>query len=321
MGNASLIIARWLNVGAPVHAIALSGDGVHLLIGAEHGLFMMDRWGHFRFRYSQPDLSFVAVALAPDLSLGVAAQRTGELLLSETAWLALDKEARDWQEPIRVEPNDIHTLSCAPQAGIIAVGHLGPALTVIDLAGHQRWRRHPNDHNPTDGRTWSVALNPDATTLYVGSCGSARHLLAALDAATGAPQVGVRPTQGVSALATLPSPLAVAAILNDSYEGRVVAYQTDLRHSAWEYVCEPGERATTIVTNLEAGLLAIGTNAGSVSLLSALSGRLLARIDALDSTVHSLAIAGGRYLAAGLEDGQIAYLEYTPARLEEEIEL
>jgi hypothetical protein len=86
-------------------------------------------------------------------------------------------------------------------------------------------------------------------------------------------------------------------------------------------VCESGERATAIATDLAANLLAIGTNTGTVSLLSALSGRLLARIDSLDSTVHTLAITGGRYVAAGLADGQIAYLEYTPARVEEEIEL
>lgn len=330
MNEASLTIARWMRLGAPVHAVALSGDGRHVLVGTEHDLRLLDRWGNEHFRRSQPpapgtvvepDMPFSLVALAPDLSLGLAALRAGELYRMDFAWQG-DTVSVHWQqEPIRVEPNDLYSLSLAPEAEVIALGHLGPALTVLDTQGRQRWRRHPQDHNPTDGKTWAVALSPDGETLYVGSSGAARHLLAALDSSTGALKAGQRPAQRVTALAPLPAPLAVAAVHSDVNECRLVAYVPDLREESWQYAVGMGARITALVSDPVEDLVAIGSNTGHVVLLQASSGAYLAQDDTLGSAVLSLSVADGRYLVAGLQNGQMFYLEYTPAVLEEEFEL
>lgn len=330
MNEASLTIARWMRLGAPVHAVALSGDGRHILVGTEHDLRLLDRWGNEHFRHSQPpapgtvvelDMPFSLVALAPDLSLGLAALRAGKLYRIDFAQQG-DAVTVHWQqEPIRVEPNDLYSLSLAPVAEVIALGHLGPALTVLDTQGRQRWRRHPADHNPTDGKTWAVALGLDGETLYVGSSGAARHLLAALDTSTGVPKAGCRPAQRVTSLASLAAPLAVAAVLSDMSGCQLVAYTSDLQKEAWRHAVRAGGRITALVSDPEADLLAIGTNTGRVSVLRASTGAYLAEDDTLGSTVLSLSMADGRYLVAGLQDGRVFYLEFTPAALEEEFEL
>ncbi len=49
-GRMRLRLARFHRVGAAVHAVALSGDGEHLLVGSELGLRLIDRRGNVRYR-------------------------------------------------------------------------------------------------------------------------------------------------------------------------------------------------------------------------------------------------------------------------------
>lgn len=328
MADATLTLVRWLRVKAPVHAVALAGDGRHLLAGSEHDLRLLDLWGNVRFRYFDPpapgtaverDLPCRVVALRPDtLAVALAGLRTGALYRLDLTWQDEDVEA--WPELIRAEANDIYSLSYAPSNDLLAIGHLGPALTVIDLDGHQRWRRHPDDHNATDGKTWAVALSPDGLQLYAGSSGSARHRLVALNAANGGVLSGVILPAPVTLVAGLSSPLAVVAALNFPEECQIAAYGADFRQEpAWRYVSEADERFTALATDPAAGLVVLGTDTGCVVVLDARSGRQLAQEDSLRSAVLSLAVAGGRYITAGLQDGQIAYLEYAPP--EEEVGL
>jgi hypothetical protein len=327
MAEATLTLVRWLRVGAPVHAVALAGDGRHLLAGSEHDLRLLDLWGNVRFRYFEPaapgtaverDLPCRVVCLRPDtLAVALAGFRAGALYRLDLTWH--DENVEVWPDLIRNEANDIHDLSYAPGNDLVAIGHLGPALTVIDLDGQQRWRRHPDDHNATDGKGWVVALSPDGQQLYAGSSGSARHRLVILNAASGSLLAGAILPAPITLVAGLPAPLTVAAVLNFPEESQLVVYGTDLRKPAWSYVPETDGRVTALAADQAADLVVIGTNAGSVVVLDATSGRELVRDDSLHSTVLSLAIAGGRYIAVGLQDGQVAYLEYAPP--EEEVQL
>jgi outer membrane protein assembly factor BamB len=190
----------------------------------------------------------------------------------------------------------------------------------MDTEGRQRWRRHPDDRNPTDAKTWAVAFSLDGSTLFIGSSGAARHVLAALDATNGTRKTALRPDGRVMAMAPLPPPLGVLAQLSEPDGSRLVAYPADLQHTAWEFGTKMSGRITAIATDAISGLAALGTTMGHLALLDAETGRLLAENKTLGSTVLSIAVAGGCYVVAGLQDGQIAYLEYSPAR-EEEIEV
>jgi WD40 repeat protein len=107
-------------------------------------------------------------------------------------------------------------------------------------------------------------------------------------------------------------------VLNFPDDCQVVAYGSDLRREpAWRYTPATDEQVTALAIDPDAALVVFGTNSGSVTVLDAGSGRQLVRNDSLRSTVLSLAVAGGRYIAAGLQDGQVAYLEYAPQ--EEEV--
>ena len=78
-----LRLTRFHRVGAAVHAVALSGDGEHLLVGSEHGLHLIDRRGNVRYRLGANAGAFNAVALSPGLDAGLAMERAGRLLPAE----------------------------------------------------------------------------------------------------------------------------------------------------------------------------------------------------------------------------------------------
>jgi outer membrane protein assembly factor BamB len=261
-------------------------------------------------------MPFAAVSLAPSLDVALAVKRTGEVLRLDMVWQQEDVDI--WPQKIYAEPDDVYSFSLAPDAKLLALGHLGPALTVLSVTGELRWRRHPDDHNPTDGKTWAVALSHDGSTMFVGSSGGTRYMLAALDAADGSLKSGIRCAERVLHVACLPAPLSVAAVLTGPHECRLAGFSHDLRQIAWERACGLGEHATALAADPISGLVALGTNTGAVYILDAQSGEVLAQKDDLASTVLALSVTGGRYLAAGLQDGQIAYLEYAPP-VEEEL--
>lgn len=323
MADGSLKVIHVTRVGWPVHAVALSGNGNHLLIGTEHDLRLMDPWGNERLRHAhlpppgsstEPDMPFHAVALAPDLAMGLAVQRTTGKLYRLEITLEGDVVVRAGlsDTPLRPEPIDVYSLAFDAGTGLIAIGHVGPALTMWDSRGGQRWRQHPQDHNATSGKTWAVALSSDSATLYAGSSGVGRYILGAMDAATGLVRAAQRLQAPITGLAPLPEPLAVGAAVNDRYAARVIAYAADLSDEAWSYEAGYGERVTALATDPSAELLAVGTNAGVLMMLDALTGEPLAVDASLGSAVLSLSLAAGRYLAAGLQDGRLFYLEYTP---------
>ncbi len=300
--------AEAMRSDAPVHAVALSGDGRHLFVASEHDFRVIDPRGNLRFTYA--GLPFNLVALAGNW--GVATQRSGQLYRFDISYEDGKPQLTWHDQELCNEPSDIYSVSVADEARLIAVGHYGPALTVMDANGRLQWRRHPYDRNPTDGQTWAVALHPQGDILFAGCSSAAKPVLARLDAHTGAVQQGARLAQRVVALAILPSPLAVAAILSDGEGSAVVGYGDALQSSAWMFESESWERFTALAVDQQASLVAAGSNTGTVYILDGNSGALLASNTTLHAAVFTLAISSGRYIAAGLQDGSIAYLEYAP---------
>lgn len=312
MKHVTLHVIRWLNVNAPVHSVALSRDGHHLIVGSERDLRILNRWGIQHYRYSLPgqEMPFTLAACAPDMRYVLAGRRSGELYYLEIGWQG--EQIDSWPRHIRTEPNDVCGISLAASAGLIAIGHLGPALTLLDITGRQVWRFHPVDRNPTNGKTWSVALNTDGTQLYVGSAGADQNRLAVIDVASQRLRAGSRTSRRVTALTVMPDPLAVAAVQNDAYGSYVTGYWPDLVSTQWEHESEMGERFTALASNPEAGVLSVGTTDGRILVLNSQDGAILAEDDSLRSPVTSMAMSSGRWIAAGLADGRVAFLEYTP---------
>lgn len=316
----SLDIVRVLRIGAPAHSVSLCADASRLLVGTDGALTLYTRHGDAPFRYADRngDLSFRLVRLAPDLSGGLAVQRSGEIL-------ALTMHGRRAEQTVEVrqlrwEANDIYSVSWDTAGERIALGHYGPALSVLNNDGSVQWRRHPQDGNATNGRLWSVALSRDGDQLYVGAAAGSANLLAALSAAGGVIGARTQVAAHITHLAALADPLAVAALLNTPEASRVAAFDAGLQAPRWEYLADDGEVFTCLESAPGAGLVVAGSSTGAIRVLNAFTGELLAPPCVTESAVLSLtAAADNTHIAAGLTDGRAVLMAYAPPVRDEEI--
>jgi hypothetical protein len=237
-------------------------------------------------------------------------------------------------------------------SGLIALGHHSRGLTALDARGQLLWRLGPQDsgcaiheyhtnerttpsaESPSEsntemrGRTWHAAISADGRTIYAASLGAAEdggwlrarrtpgwnHQVVAIDAAIGKPVKTFRMGGRVTLLATLPAPLAVAAV-HDGRAGAeaccsLTALDAGLRKEAWSLRCPPDVIVTALASAPGAAVLIAGTNRGELWRVGAFTGRILARYDLLyASAVLSVAVAQTGEIAAGLANGQVAFLE------------
>lgn len=311
-------LRKFFRVGAAVHAVALTAEGC-AWAGSERDLRLLDPRGHVRFRLGGAHAVRPFSALAADCAGRIlAVERTGRLYrldpLADEAGEPDNALPGAWTpDPIWAECNDLYSL--AAQAGnggngesLVALGHVGPALTMLDATGRLRWRCHPEDATATGGRTWSVAFSADGASLYAGCLAPAQHarrasyLLAAFEAETGRVYAARNFAEPVSVLAALPAPLGVAVVHAARTGCRVVGYDADLREAVWRVACAPGEFVTALTSDPASSILVAGTNTGRLWLLDGLTGRRLAVHDLLYySTVLSVAARnlGERETATG----------------------
>ncbi len=334
-----LCLTRFHRVGSPVHAVALSADADHLLIGAEQGLRLVDRRGNVQHRLG--GRAFNAVALAPKLdagghNLGLAMERAGRLLRLE-----FEQEAEAQDSALRLaavgiwdQRDDLYSLDYAPEAGdggLIALGHHSLGLTALDGRGRLLWRLGPTDHEsgrlevahkrmgPASGRrTWQAAISDDGRTIYATSLGSAASQaeIVAIDAAVGKAKKTIALNGRATLLAALPEPLGVAAVVHDvgpdGARCSLLAFDAELRAMAWCLSCPPGIVVTSVAAAPPQAALVLGTNGGELWRVGAFRGRVTARYDLLfASTVLSVAVAETGEIAAGLANGYVAFLERT----------
>lgn len=305
-------MTRLLRTGSTVRSVSLGETGQDVLVGTERDLRLYNTTtGESLFWYAQPntDLGFISAEMWGEGEQGYTLQRSGELLRIDCP---RRKDGRGVDASItrlRHEIHDLFTLSIAPQAGLIAIGHFGPAITVLNEEGELVWRRHPDDHNATSARTWSVAFSSDSSTLYAGSSGVERNGLALFDATSGESKGGIRAAGAITAIAGPAAPLKIATVVNMADTSAVIAYADDLRHPAWEFRQANNHRMTALAADQETGYVVVGTAQGWLYVLDGQQGTIVAATDECKSVVMDVAIVGGRYVAAGLENGEVALLE------------
>ena len=327
-------LSRFHRVGAAAHAVALSGDGELLLIGTEQGLRLVDRQGHTRYRLGQHGAAFNAVALSPKVDAGLAMERAGRLFQLKFQPEAGDAPGglmRVAATGIWEQRDDLYSLDFAPQAGedgLIALGHHALGLTALDGRGQLLWRLGPREGLGTARRTWHAAISPDGRTIYataLNACAGTsgigdptgldpRTEIMAIDAAVGKPTRDAKVDGRVTVLASLPEPLGVAAVTHRRSAGgprcHLVAFAEGLSKLAWSLACPPDTTITAAASAASQAVLIVGTNRGELLRVGALTGRILGRYDLLyASTVLSVAVAESGEIAAGLANGQVAFLE------------
>ena len=306
---------RSIRIGQPVYAVALSGDGQYMATGSEEGLALYDAVGNRQLVYpatSHP-LPVSLVAMVPDMSWLLVGTREGVLNRLEVKRKEGEFTAR--ARILHQALNDLNSLALSADGQIIALGHLSPALTVLQTEGNVLWRRHPDDGNATRSQMWSVALDSKGDTLYVGSASAGTNVLAALDACTGAPRASQQLDGRIVRLASLATSGGVVAVVTaGSYEYKVVAYQQNLQEVLWERGFN--EPVTALAADPQHDLLAISVGyEGRIMVLEATSGQVLAADQALHSLVNGLAVTNGSRLAAGTQDGHVAWLYYESGEL------
>ncbi len=325
-------LRRFFRVGSAVHAVALADAG-EVWAGSECDLRLLDTHGRIRFRlggaHAVRPFNAVAVACGAE-GRAFALERTGRLHRLDPLHGDADGDVTWTPETLRVADNDLYALALA-DSGLVALGHLGAGLTVLDRNGELRWRCDAGDDESPGGRTWSVAFSADAAVLYAGCLAAAWRAndaacrLVALDAASGQVVAEHAPVEPVSQVVALASASGVAAVHATQRGCRIVGYDSGLRVAMWSVTCAPGEMVTALAVDAASGWLIAGTNAGRVWLLHGPTGDRLAEYDLLYySTVLSVAgmnlPAADGVLVAGLANGQLAYLDRRKASMHHEDE-
>jgi hypothetical protein len=307
-----LEVRMWIRV-KPVNAVAISADGQFAVAGLEQGLNIFDVDAQPRFH--QPanlplTVPIHRIAAEADLSQVYLLTRLGRLIR-----LDLDRDSMGFNARGQVlyqAPNDLHSLALTGSAGLIALGHLSSALSVLQTDGQLLWRQHPDDGTATEGQTWTVAFDGPGTRLFIGSAGGTTNVLAALDSRSGVPYKALHGMAGVTALATLAGGSGVAAIVaDDPYSGRVAAYSADLDTLLWERQFD--ESVTALAADEQQAIVVAGVGyEGQIVLLNAQNGDSLAAPFLCRSGINAIALAEGRWLSVATDDAGLALLRYLP---------
>ena len=311
--SGALEIRRWIQIGQQAYAVTLSSDGQYIAIGSEQGVAVFNTTGRRLLTHPSActPLPVHQLAATPDLKRLYVGARQGGLIRLD---LERDEEAfHSRAHSLYQTDSDLHTLSLSMDDQLVAVGHLSPALTLLQTDGHLLWRCHPDDGTATEGQLWAVALDADGSTLYVGSAGMGTNRLAALDARSGSLTAHCYLEAGIKAtsLAVLPGGKGVAVVLApDIYTGRLVAYDPGLTDLRWEHIFD--EPITALTTDHRQPLLAVGVGyEGKVIVIDAQNGRVMAA-EQTKSVVNGLALTQGRYLAAVTQDRNLVLMHYIP---------
>ena len=187
---------------APVYTVALSPDALYAAVGNDDGLALFNQNVERLLRY--PATGTMPVHLlrwpGPGVSNILAGGREGQLfhlaLQQDDAGFSFEETALFWAA------NDLNSLALAEEA--VVVGHLSPALTVLDRHGELLWQRKP-DHSSLDGRYWKVALGDAGARLYAVSAGAGITQLLAFNVSTGEEVIHLSTEDHITQLAALPN--------------------------------------------------------------------------------------------------------------------
>lgn len=298
---------HWIRLDQLAYAASLSGDGQYVAVGHEQGLSLYHKTGQLLLTYPPVSQPVHLVSLAPDLSRVYLATRLGMLVRLDLT----HQNGKITFAPhvLYQAANDLHSLAAAYPADLLAVGHLLPALALLDTKADVLWRLHAESGNATDGQVWSVALDKDGQILYVGSAGAGTNRVLALEARNKARlnRIKLDPGTRVTALAAFPGGVAIT-MADGPYQSRLSVYKAALGRLCWEVSFD--EPLTALAADSAQPLLAVAIGyEGHVRLLDANNGQLLAE-EPVRSVVNGLTLVGGRWLAAANQDGTLALLTY-----------
>ncbi len=306
-----LELRRWIELHRKAYAVAHSHKGQYVAVGTDTGMAIYNLGGHEQARYSAVagEDPVHCVCAAPEFAQIVVATRLGTLATLEVTPASgkLETEARE----LPLSFPDIHSLAFSEAGERIAIGHLGYALTVLNLDGEMLWQQQDVEAAALSSM-WRVAFTPDGTKLYAGSAGGSVNWLVSLDAATGALLYRRECAAPVIGVAALPDRLGVATLSPGEYysEAQVTAYTPDLENVLWEQPLD--NPATAIAADvMEPALIVSGGYEGVVTLLNAESGATLATTK-LNALVDALALVQGKFIAAVTQDGSVGFLRYLP---------
>ena len=303
-------IRRWLriNVDQPVYAVSYSADGQTLAVGSERGLTVFDIEGRTLFKHHPTEIEMptTQVAFGPESQTLYIVIQAGQLLQVE--WAKLVAAPVEAFHQLLDTQGDLNSLSLSHDGALIALGHLGPALTLLSSKGDVRWRRHPDDRTSLDGNVWYASLDSQGSLVYVGS--SATGTVLVFDAITGrCTAQHHEPRASVTGLATLSGGTGVAISYRDTHgSNQLRAYTSELDRKIW--VRDFEEPVTALAADAEMPYIvaAVGYN-GVLHLLDSVTGHSLAEPFELKSGVNGLAIHN-KDLAAATKDGELARLQY-----------
>lgn len=292
----------------PLYAVALSSDGQYAAVGSDAGLALYNQDGERLLRYPAAGAAApVHLVRLPGsrLSIVLTGVRQGRLMQLSLNWnddrLSFREEALFWAA------NDLNSLASAEDT--IAIGHLSPAVTVLDAKGRVRWQRSPNRGNSLEGRLWKVALDAAGARLYAASAGFVTNQLAAFDAHSGDDQTPRLLNGRLTQLTVLNDDNVLLAIAEPDGAGRLIVYTPDLSAEVWSH--ELPEPVTALAADPQKPCVAVAVGyRGSLHLFDAASGGELARPHLLGSQINALDMAAGRYVAAATESGDLRLLRY-----------
>ncbi|MEI7850072.1 MAG: hypothetical protein WCK35_30045, partial [Chloroflexota bacterium] len=264
----------------------------------------------------------IAIASRDDFSRVYICTRIGDIRCLE-----LEQQAGEWVEKsiprmlYQMQAPELNSLFFAQNAGLLAIGHLSAGLAVLDEANEKPlWSSHPDTGNATDANTWLVAMDADGENMFACSAMSGHNYLVALDPKTGLerwPRYYFGAQVRVTALSALPSGkgLLVALVEQDKFSysdvGRLVLFNASLSEFIWECgfdepvsaVCADHKKPRCVVSE--------GFN-GKLHVINTENGNLLAAGLTLNAFVNQISLTEGRYIAAALQDGHLAFVQYQP---------
>ncbi len=325
--SGQLEILRWIRVGHPAYAVTWLHKGQYAAAGTEVGLSLFDLTGRRLLAYP-PDSGDRPVVPIHQLVAADAIEENGDKVVclgtiyvgARQGWLVKLSLSRQ-EDKVNYQvgklyqaTNDLHTLSLSTESDLIAIGHLAPGLTVLDTDGEVIWHRHPDSDNATNGRVWSVSLDPSGDAMYIGSAGSETNVLASVNARTGRVLSHRYYENGerVTGLAALPEAGGVAVVVaEDMYSGRVEVYSPDLEDLRWERAFY--DPVTTVAADTTRPFLVISVgHEGRIMLIDTSTEALLSPEVSLKTLVNDIAIINGQMIAAATDDGHLVIVRYLP---------
>lgn len=310
MSDDPLYPEKVIELRQQVYTVALTADqtGQYLAGGLERGIAVYDWTGELRLTFPATNVQVAYHIIVPTASgRWYLANRLGTIVRLDVSRTTTETPLQPEVREVYQAENDVHSLAYIADGTFtwLAIGHLSPALTVLDRHSNIIWRRHPSEGNATSNRLWSVAAHPEEPAFYIASGGVHSNTLARVNADTGKVEAHRYESHPITRLATTSDGSVLAVLTDSDYQSQLVAYGSDLRDRRWELLFD--EPITALGVDATYPLAAIGVGyRGRLLLINTQQGSILDAAITLHSVVNGIALLQAqKRLATGTKDGTI----------------